>query len=114
MRSRLSPTFSSGRMKEMFYLMNDIGAQLNRYLLDSKEGIDSKQFSCEIKDLCAKYTTDVIASCAFGVQANSLVDPDSEFRRMGKDIVDWTWRRALEFTGTIFLPDLSKILRLRV
>lgn len=114
MRSRLTPTFTSGRMKEMFYLMDNIGLQLNNYLMDTNLKQNENYFSCEVKDLCAKYTTDVIACCAFGVQANSLSDPKSEFREMGKDIVDWTWRRALEFTGTVFFPDLSKILRLSV
>ena len=43
----------------------------------------------EIKDLAARYTTDVIGSCAFGIDIGSLKNPQSEFRVMGKKILEF-------------------------
>lgn len=42
----------------------------------------------EIRDLCARYTTDAISSCAFGIDTHSLQDPESEFRQMGKRVFE--------------------------
>lgn len=40
----------------------------------------------ECRDLTARYTTDVIGSCAFGLDINSINDDSNEFRRMGRKI----------------------------
>lgn len=42
-------------------------------LVDSKEVINSK-------DVFARFTTDIIASVAFGLESNSLKNPESIFR----------------------------------
>lgn len=41
-----------------------------------------------IKDLLDRFTTDVISSCAFGINCNSLKNPDSEFRQAGKKFAE--------------------------
>lgn len=68
-------------MKMMFPLLNECGKKLNTILANIPigEGFD-------IKDMSARFTTDAIGSCAFGLETNSLDNPDSEFRRMGKRI----------------------------
>lgn len=42
----------------------------------------------ECRDLCAKYTTDVIGVFAFGLNMNALSDEESEFRKFGKSLFD--------------------------
>lgn len=79
MRSKLSPTFSSGKMKAMYPLVLKEAENLVRVLTD----LSNKEKNLEIKDLMARFTTDVIGSCAFGIQCNSLENPQAEFRIMG-------------------------------
>lgn len=84
LRAVLSPTFSSGKIKIMFTTMVECGQGLAKFL--------DKYAYCkgyaEIKDIAARFTTDVIASCAFGIQCNCLKYPDSEFRQWGKRMVE--------------------------
>ncbi|XP_033314758.1 uncharacterized protein LOC117213489 [Bombus bifarius] len=83
LRTKLSPIFTSGKLKEMFPLITECAGNLEKYL----DNIVAKGVPVvECRDLAAKFTTDVIGSCAFGISMNALEDENSEFRRMGKQI----------------------------
>ena len=56
-----------------------------------------------MKELAAKYTTDVISTCAFGIQSNSLNDPNALFRHFGRLIFDMNIRRALDVRSIFFM-----------
>jgi len=60
----------------------------------------------------ARFTTDVIASCAFGINSNSLKDPDSEFERRIRTVVDFSVKKGLAMLMAFFAPYLNKIFRL--
>jgi hypothetical protein len=61
----------------------------------------------------ARYTTDVIASCAFGINGNSLKDPDSEFGRNIRGVFDFSVRKGLAILLAFFAPYFNKIFRLK-
>ncbi|XP_065216834.1 uncharacterized protein LOC135843031 [Planococcus citri] len=91
LRVKLTCTFSSGKMKTMFCLMNacanDIKPALTKYYKDN--------VAFEAKDICARFTTDVIGSCTFGIDTHSLLDPESDFRNMGKSIFQYRWQAII-------------------
>jgi len=39
-----------------------------------------------VSEASAQFTTDTIGRCAFGLDCNTLSNPDSEFRRTGREI----------------------------
>jgi cytochrome P450 family 6 len=67
----------------------------------------------EVKETMARFTTDVIASCAFGINANSLKDPDSEFWRHTRGLGDLTVEKGLAGFLAFFAPYLNKIFRFK-
>ncbi|XP_061395800.1 LOW QUALITY PROTEIN: probable cytochrome P450 6g2 [Musca vetustissima] len=105
-RFKLTPFFTSGKLKQMFPLIAEVGENLNKYLLKFSTSADSPEFELELKEFCALYTTDVIATVAFGVQANSFENPNGQFRRNGREIFRFNKRRAINFSVVFFLPHL--------
>lgn len=65
----------------------------------------------EAKEYVARFATDVISSCAFGVDANSLKDPDAIIRKMGRKVVEPTWEVMIRTLLAFFVPDLARILQ---
>ncbi|XP_046627597.1 probable cytochrome P450 6a14 [Neodiprion virginianus] len=80
LRNKFSPTFTSSKIKQMFPTVKETSNRLS--LIVEKKAQNSEVI--EIKDLMARFSTDVIASVAFGIDCNSLENPDAEFRAMGR------------------------------
>ncbi|XP_046392778.1 cytochrome P450 6a2-like [Ischnura elegans] len=107
MRSRLSPTFTSGRMKAMFPMMKSCADIMVEHIAQEIQN-NSGCGTIEVKELFSCFTTDVIASCAFGVQSDSLRNPEtSEFRKMGKEVFRPTIKRTIAVMLFFAAPKLT-------
>jgi hypothetical protein len=62
----------------------------------------------DVVETVYRYTTDVIASCAFGINGNSLNDPNSGFRMFLRNIFDLTVRKGLAGLTAFTAPTLQK------
>ncbi|XP_030082008.1 uncharacterized protein LOC111602573 [Drosophila hydei] len=80
MRNKLSSTFTSGKMKHMFHTVVKISHEFVEVFGDMAD----KSPEVEVRELMARFTTDVIGSVAFGIECCSLKDPEAEFRVMGR------------------------------
>lgn len=109
-RNKITPVFTGNKIRQLFTLINGVGEDLSRYL---DRTIPSEKV-INVKDITALFTTDVIATCAYGVQANSLQDPNSEFRRHGKKIFDFNVKRSIEFALLFFWPEISRFVNLKL
>ena len=67
----------------------------------------------EVKETMGRFTTDVIASCAFGINSNSLKDPDEEFGRRIRKVLDFSVQKGLVMLVAWFAPYLNNIFRLK-
>ncbi|PSN30124.1 hypothetical protein C0J52_26426 [Blattella germanica] len=110
MRINLSPTFTSGKMKNMFYLLENCAKVLDDYL--DKEC--ARGSPVEIREAAAKFTTDVIASCTFGIDSNTLKDPKAEFRQRLRKIFEFTPLTALAGYLSFFAPKILNVLRISI
>jgi len=108
LRVKLSPTFTSGKMKMMFQTLVDCGIELGSILQKSA----SEEEIIEIKDILARYSTDVISSCAFGIQCNCLKNPDAEFREWGRKMFVPSIRNTIITFVSLTVPRLLSVLKL--
>ncbi|XP_032586068.1 probable cytochrome P450 6a14 [Drosophila mojavensis] len=114
MRHKLTPVFTSGKMKHMFGIIVDVGRHLADTMDKEVAAASAEKGDVEIKELCARYTTDVIGSCAFGLECNSLADPFAEFRSKGRLIFE-NPRHPQIIQSFIFTnPNLARKMHLKV
>ncbi|XP_076374791.1 putative cytochrome P450 6a14 [Megalopta genalis] len=100
LRARLSPVFTSGKLKEMFPMMLQCGEHLEKYL----DTVTEKGGPVDCREIAAKFTTDVIGTCAFGIDMNAIVDEDSEFRQMGREMFAPSLKHVIRDTTKLFFP----------
>uniref|UniRef100_A0A6Q2YLT1 unspecific monooxygenase n=1 Tax=Esox lucius TaxID=8010 RepID=A0A6Q2YLT1_ESOLU len=74
-RSVLSPSFTSGRLKEMFGIMK----QHSSNLLNGMKKQAEKGQAIELKEFFGPYSMDVVTSTAFSVDIDSLNNPSDPF-----------------------------------
>nr|CAD7448682.1 unnamed protein product [Timema bartmani] len=104
LRSKLTPTFSSGKLKMMFQVLTECASEMNTYV----ESIASKQESIEMRELFAQYNTEIIGSCAFGIKFNTINNPKSEFRAIGRTIFDQSFFQMMKGLIITIFPGLAK------
>jgi len=60
-----------------------------------------------------RYTTDVIASCAFGINGYSLKDPNAEFRMYVRKIFDFSVLKGLAGLTAFTAPSVKNLLNVK-
>lgn len=73
----------------------------------------SKNEDIDIKEIAGRFTTDIIGSCAFGLECNSLKDPDAEFRKYGKRVFDLSRFESVKRMLQRMFPTIAKLFGLR-
>ncbi|XP_019645052.1 PREDICTED: cytochrome P450 3A8-like [Branchiostoma belcheri] len=81
-RGTISPTFSSSKLKQMTMLVESCADGLVSILMEKQE----KGIMFDLKEVTSAYALDVISSTAFGVEADSLHNPDHPFAVHAKAI----------------------------
>lgn len=109
-RTRLSPTFSSGKMKNMFQLMMDCGKDLE----DELEKLCKLKQAVDIKEISARFTTNSTGSCSFGLNCNCFRDSDNDFRTQTRKFLNGSISGVARVLFTLTFPSLSKKLGLIV
>ncbi|CAH2012349.1 unnamed protein product [Acanthoscelides obtectus] len=100
-RVKLTPAFTSGKLKMMFSTMTACTEGLAG-LLKENERLNGV---VDIKDVLSRFTTDVIGSVGFGIDCNSINDPDCDFIVYGRKVFDsHAIGRRIRQTVAVLLP----------
>ncbi|KAG5882355.1 hypothetical protein JTB14_009881 [Gonioctena quinquepunctata] len=106
LRTKFTPTFTTGKMRQMFETIANCGKILEKYI---EHGVDHTE-ALDIKSVLACYATDIIGSCAFGLECNTFKEPDTPFRQFGKQIFNFSSFTNLKLTFAMGFPNLAKVL----
>ncbi|KAI4456041.1 cytochrome p450 [Holotrichia oblita] len=101
LRAKLRPTFTPAKLKMMFNTMLDCTIHLQ----ETFEQLAQINEEFEARELISKFTIDVIGSCAFGIKCNAFKDPNSEFLKYAKLLIEDS-KTALK---TIFCFSFEKL-----
>uniref|UniRef100_A0A8D2JRQ1 Cytochrome P450 3A n=1 Tax=Sciurus vulgaris TaxID=55149 RepID=A0A8D2JRQ1_SCIVU len=103
-RSLLSPTFTSGKLKEMFPIVSQYGDMLVKNMRQLSE----KSKPINLKDIFGAYSMDVITATSFGVNIDSLNNPQDPFVEKVKKLLKFDFFDPLLFSVALF-PFLTPI-----
>lgn len=107
LREKITPTFTTAKIKQMFSIVLNIS---QRFVDVLSTGPAEK---IEMKDLFARFFTDIIGNCAFGLDVNSLNEPNTKFREMGK--LETEYPRHNKYVSTFMLtyPSIARFLGIK-
>lgn len=106
LRTKLTPTFTSGKMKMMFNTLVECSGPL----IKSVEEQAANQTPVDIKEVLGCFTTDVIGSCAFGLECKSFEQDDAEFRKQGRRLFTPNAMQILKNAILLSLPHIARLL----
>ncbi|KAF2895106.1 hypothetical protein ILUMI_11068 [Ignelater luminosus] len=108
LRKYLSPTFTSGKLKTMFGTL----LQCTDPLIETLSELADNNTPMDLKEVLARFSTDVIGSCAFGLECNSFKSPDAEFRKYGRKLFEKNLWEMLQLLFVVSNPDLGRFLKI--
>lgn len=109
-RTKLTPTFTSGKMKYMFPTISKLGVRFTDFVHDTIKQNDV----VEVKGVLARFTMDVIGTVAFGIECDTMKSIDNDFYRLSRIAMEQT-RHGPYVTNLIrnFKP-LAKMLGVKI
>lgn len=108
-RTKLAPTFTTGKLKAMFETVVKCGNSLENAIGEYANTGEA----VEMRDVFARFITNVIASVSFGIDLDCLKDRDCEFRQYTQRFFEPTVRNAFRNTASAFAPSVAKLFRTR-
>ncbi|XP_068886092.1 cytochrome P450 3A29-like isoform X1 [Aphelocoma coerulescens] len=107
-RTVLSPTFTSGKLKEMFHIINHYGEKLVK---NTEKKVANDEFVAA-KDIFGAYSMDVVTSTSFSVNVDSMNNPNDPFVTNIKKFLQFSFLSPVFLLIVLFpfvIPVLEKM-----
>lgn len=102
LRYSLSPTFTPGKIKQMLNTLLEHAVKLEDVIGEYTK--NNQPF--EVKETLGRFTTDIIGSCAFGIECNSLKDPNNFIRKFIQEAAESSTTDTIKMLLVRFIPEL--------
>jgi cytochrome P450 family 6 len=104
LRVKLTPAFTTGKLKGMFPIINDCAKVLETYLV---KNVEKGIVEHELGDLFTRYTTNIISSVAFGIENDCINERDHIFYQISKKISKPSFKKGISDILAMFVPFVS-------
>ncbi|XP_051157310.1 cytochrome P450 9e2-like [Leptopilina boulardi] len=111
MRTILSPSFTSSKMKMMFNLTTNCAQNFTKSLIEKSKDLD---YMVNLKDVFTRVSADVISTCAFGVNIDSMKDPKNNLYVIGREATNFDGILSLKFLLIRNFKMISKLFRITI
>lgn len=106
LRQRITPAFTTAKLKAMFPLVVQCAEKLQNLVGEMIE----RGEECDARELMARFTTEFIGACGFGIEMNTINNQRSQFRELGKLIFARPLKIRLMFPLLELFPELKSVL----
>lgn len=96
-------------MQAMFSTLVDCGENLQQFLGKLAE----KSEMLDVREVSACHQTNVIASAAFGIEVDTVNNPNDDFRVYGKKVLELEGWNAIRFAMLFITPKLMSFFRIK-
>lgn len=103
MRKKLSPTFTSGRIKQMFEIISKFSVEFDGIF----EKFSETGEVMDVKNSCVWFLADIIGLAAFGLECNAMKNPNSELIAKSKLLFQPTFKEFWRQIIAVGCPDLA-------
>ncbi|CAL4111264.1 unnamed protein product, partial [Meganyctiphanes norvegica] len=104
-RSVISPAFTAGKTRRLFPLITQRGQHLTHLARDY-----AGKGPVEARSLCGRFTMDTIASCAFGIECESMSSEAATFPEMASRIFQLSPTRAIKILILLVAPRIAELI----
>ncbi|KAF4519368.1 hypothetical protein B566_EDAN011374 [Ephemera danica] len=109
MRNRLSPAFTTSKLRAMFPLIERCGKQFAHFFVSRP---DAHTEPIEFKGAFTRFTNDVIATVAFGHECKAIANTEDAFYKKAVDMTTFKGIRMLIIFGYMLFPKVMTLLRI--
>jgi cytochrome P450 family 6 len=106
LRAKLTPAFTSGKLKAMLPIVTKNLTLLDEFIVKK---INEGEQVFEFRDLVARMNTNIISSVAFGIEVDTLADPNHVMRQMGVKVFEPNFVAGLRFFTSFFIPKMNDL-----
>ncbi|XP_062121582.1 probable cytochrome P450 28a5 [Drosophila sulfurigaster albostrigata] len=110
-RADVTPGLTPGRIKTVYPVTNEVCSKMSNWL--EKQIQASPPEGINAKDLCLRFTTEMVTDCVLGLKAESFTDNPTPIMGHIKDLFTQPWTFLLYFVLISTFPALRALIKLR-
>ncbi|ODM95120.1 Cytochrome P450 9e2 [Orchesella cincta] len=113
-RSSLSPTFTTTKIKHMMEYFNKISNEWVDHLKTKIKNSSEDSIVINVGEEARHFTVDIISSSAFGMESQAISNPDSVFRTMTDRLSSLHFLQILKYLLMMFSPWIVNFFGIKV